>query len=289
MQTEQNFLADRLLHLQERAVEKKLQVSLIVDQSAFPRMAEAQRLLSGLDVRNVLKDMASADLDGASPLLLSWPQLASPPVALVRWLYTQGRCANAVSVLLSSLPPPQLHTELSQRTHVMLPGNLLMVLRYFDTRMLPLLPRMLAPEQYGAFTGCAAEWHYLGRDGALMQLPPPAVAHAGLYTSPLNLTDAQERLLLDDGLADSVIDQLLDADSPSLRGLDPAQQYERISPLVADAGRWGLSDTMEVLAYVDTALHEGGDFAQREPWSHRLAEFRRGEISLATALEGVPE
>lgn len=286
MQTQQNDLTACLSDLHSKAVEQQLQVSLLVDQSAFPRIAEAAPLLTRMDIRNVLRDATDIDLDGASPLLLSWPTLTSPPLRLAQWLYTQGRYANAVSAVLSDLNPRLLHAELRARTQVTLPGNLLMVLRYFDTRTLPLLPSMLTPDQYAAFMGCATEWHYLGRDGAPLQLPLPSGRHVGPYPSPLVLTDAQEQMLVADGLADSVIDQLLDAGSPSLRGLNPAQQYARIAPLVSDATRWGLDDTMDALAYVDAALHEGDDFAQREPWSDRLAAFRRGEIDLAAALEG---
>lgn len=286
MQTEQNDLTAWLADLHSEAVEQQLQVSLLVDQSAFPRIAEAAPLLKGMHMRNLLSDAADIGLDGASPLLLSWPALASPPIRLAQWLHTQGRYANAVSAVLSGLNPDLLHAELRARTRVTLPGNLHMVLRYFDTRSLPLLPRMLTPDQYAAFMGCATEWHYLGRDGALLRLPLPSSRHSGPYPSPLVLNDAQERMLIADGLVDSVIDQLLDAGSPSLRGLNPAQQYTRIAPLVSDATQWGLDDTMEALAYVDAALHEGDDFAQREPWSHRLAAFRRGEIDLVAALEG---
>lgn len=257
---------------------------MIVDQSAFPRIAEAQSLMKQLTVLNILRDPAPADLDGASPLLISGD--AQPLAKLARWLYTQGRYANALSVLATPLTSTALHAELRSRTQLLLPGGLLMVLRYFDTRALPLLPRLFAPEQYGAFVACTSAWYYLGRAGELMHLPAPQHRHAGAYPAPLLMNEAQERMLTDDGLADSVIDQLLDLGSPALHGLNPTDQYERIAPLVADAARWGLTDTLDVLPYVDTALHEGDDFSSREPWANRLQAFRSGQLPLADALQG---
>jgi hypothetical protein len=138
MQTQEIDLAARLSSLQSQAADQRLHMSLIVDQSAFPRIAEAEPLLDALDLRNVLSDLSNVSIDGASPLLLSWPSVAAPPVKLAQWLYTQGRYANAVSLLLSNLSPNELHAELRARAQVTLPGNLLMVLRYFDTRTLPL-------------------------------------------------------------------------------------------------------------------------------------------------------
>ncbi len=285
MSAENNF-AKWLAHLQDDAKARSLAVYLIVDQSAFPRMAEARSRLQGMTQRNILRDTNDADIDGASPLLLcdDGAEYARLP-GLARWLYVQGRYANGVMVLVSGLSTSELHTQLRLRTELMLPDRLRMVLRYFDTRALTLLPRLLSPQQYAAFTACATEWHYLSRAGELLQLPAAPLVQDSAYASPLQLNAEQEQILIDDALTDSVIDQLLDLNASTLHGLTPPQQYERIAPLVADARKWGLNDTLEALAYVDIALLQGAGFAGQEPWASRLAAHRKGELPLAQVFQ----
>jgi len=92
-------------------------------------------------------------------------------------------------------------------------------------------------------------------------------------------------MLIDDGLADSVIDQLLDQGAPALKGLTPPQQYECIVPLVEAASAWGIGDVIPALYFVNTALEVGRDFHAHEPWASRLQAFLAGKIKLEEALQ----
>lgn len=282
----ENQFAAWLGEVHALAQERMHEVYLIADQSGLPRLGEAQTMLQGMALRNILSSAPECEFDGASPLLVQTSGATPLRTArLARWLHVQGRYANCLAVLVSPLDITALHTQLRQRTELMLPGNLRMVLRYFDTRSLPLLPRLLTEPQYAAFTACATEWHYLDRAGEVQRLPAPAQPFAGEFTAPLEMTAAQEQMLIDDGLADSVIDQLLDARTPALMGLTPPQQYARIAPLVTAALHWGLNDTLPTLHFVGVALQEGDDFASKEPWAGQLAAYRSGKLELADALQ----
>lgn len=273
-----------IAELQHQAASEGEGVFLVADQSGFPRMSEAQPLLKPMPWCNLLSVSHDPQLDGASPLLIRLPAEASA-TRLLHWLYTQGRYANSLSVLTSPLGFGVLHTQLRQRTELELPDNMRMVFRYFDSRALPLLPRLLTPEQYAAFCACVSAWHYLDRAGAVRQLPAVEVATPPDFTPPIKLDVQQQRLLIDDGLTDAVIDQLLDQRAPAFRGLTPPQQYECVAPLVEAASAWGIGDVIPALHFVNTALELGRDFHAHEPWASRLQAFRAGKITLEKALQ----
>jgi hypothetical protein len=181
----ENQFAAWLGEVHALAQERRHEVYLIADQSGLPRLGEARTLLQGMALRNILSSAPECEFDGASPLLVQTSGATPLRTArLARWLHVQGRHANCLAVLVSPLDITALHAQLRQRTELMLPGNLRMVLRYFDTRSLPLLPRLLTEPQYAAFTACAAEWHYLDRAGEVQRLPAPTQPFAWRVRRP---------------------------------------------------------------------------------------------------------
>ncbi|MBC7993447.1 MAG: DUF4123 domain-containing protein [Rhizobacter sp.] len=282
--TTPEVFAARIAELQQQAASKGEGVFLIADQSGFPRMREAQPLLKPMAWCNLLNTSRDSHLDGASPLLIQLPADAAS-TRLIKWLYKQGRYANSLSVLTSPMELGVLHTQLRQRTELELPDNMLMLFRYFDTRALPLLPRLLTAEHYAAFFACVSAWHYLDRAGSVLQLPAAKTSTPPKFTPPIKLDVQQQRLLIDDGLTDAVIDQLLEQRAPGLRGLNPPQQYECVAPLVEAASAWGIGDVIPTLHFVNTALEVGRDFHEHEPWASRLLAFKAGKITLEEALQ----
>jgi hypothetical protein len=91
-------------------------------------------------------------------------------------------------------------------------------------------------------------------------------------------------MLIDDGLVDGVIDQLLDQRHPALRELSPPQQFDTVSPLVEAAGQFGIDDVLDALLFCCAALEHGQGFQTREPWASLLASYRLRQIGLQAAL-----
>jgi hypothetical protein len=183
---------------------------------------------------------------------------------------------------VSGLPPQTLRHELAQRARIMLPQNMPALLRFFDTRTLPQLPRILEPAQYAALRQPTAAWHYLDRWGVLQQLPAArADATAPL---PLALSPAQEQALVDDGLADAVIDLLITQRHPVVQDKTPPQQYEWVRPIVDAALAMGLGEPPQAMMFVAKAAEHGTDFHTREPWAGNLLRFRQGQCTWHEAL-----
>lgn len=259
---------------------------LLLDQSALPNFASFWSAIIANPWAPVLGNRAQQP-DGGAPLLIDISAIGAsiPLQRLILSLGDQAKYANCLSLLQSDSSCAHLAESLRLRAAAELTDRLAVVFRFFDTRTMPLLPRLLTPEQYAAFLACARTWHYVGRDGDVQPLPP-AAEHAGaVYESPLVFTAEQERMLIEDGVPDAVIDCLLDQRHPALQGLNPWQQYDRVSGLIDTACRCGLTDVLDSLQYCYAAFEHGDDFAAMAPWADRWADVRSGRISLELALQ----
>ena len=158
------------------------------------------------------------------------------------------------------------------------------LLRWFDTRTLPSLPRLLEPVRYAAFMACVRSWHFVDRYGEVRAAPPAETA-AGEFSAPMAFDAVQERLLIEDGNTDAVIDQLIEQRHPALFGMTPPQQFDLVAPLVESAAALAITEIHDLLRYCCTALTRGAGFEQRAPWAERLVLHRRGAMGLQDALD----
>ena len=257
----------------------------LLDQSALPQRGWLRRHVGRAQWVDLLSGKPETAFNGATPVLVRASGTtagAATPGSFVGELYRVGRFANAVSLLSSALSIDDLQAALCERSRIDLPGNLEAVLRYFDTRTLPLLPQLLTPQQYAEFTDNVHRWVYLDRCGTVQCLPTPTPLpgeHLPALTR-LKLDDAQEAMLIDDGLTDAVIDLMLTQRHTALLDRPPPEQFDIVDPLVRAARAGELTEPFEALAYAATALAEGVDFNQREPWLSRLKQYREKRCSL---------
>ena len=133
--------------------------------------------------------------------------------------------ANALSLLKTDQPLGQFLQSLCVRSRVELVGGLTAVFRWFDGRCLASLPTILSQDQWAFLCQPAADWRYVDRRGAWQ-----IVRLDGSITSlrTISLSQAQEDALVEDGVPDAVLDQLLSRFHPALDGLLPPQQYDLI-------------------------------------------------------------
>jgi Domain of unknown function (DUF4123) len=272
----------------DRSVESSVHAStyLLIDQSALPNVTSFWSAIDANPWAPILGHR-SGQPDGASPLLVDISAVGTSTSLqrLLRTLGDQGRYANCLSLIQSELSCMQLAQSLHLRSAAELPENLAVVFRFFDTRTLPLLPRLLSAEQYAAFVSCVLVWYYVGRNGDVLLLPPAAEFREQTYASPLVFTPEQERMLIDDGVSDAVIDCLLDQRHPALQGLSPPQQFGRVNSLLETARGCGITDILDSLQYCYAAFEHGDGFAASAPWADRWADVRSGRISVEMALK----
>lgn len=255
----------------------------LLDQSALPQSDWLARQIGRAEWIDLLAGKSEDRLNGASPIVVDAAgQSDVANLRLADQLNGAGRFANAIGLLGSTLPIEELQATLAQRARVDLPGNLEAVLRYFDTRALPLLPRLLSPIQYANFLVGVQSWSYLDRRGAVQSLPPAATESAMPAQAPIRLAfdDAQEAMLINDGLTDAVIDLLLTQQHPAVQELPPPEQFDLIDPLVDAARTGGLREPFEVLAFVGKAFVEGVEFSRSDLWRARVNDYLQQRCSI---------
>ena len=255
-----------LSSLIEQIVARREQSALLtywlLDRSALPLGRWLKDWSAGDAAVDLLGGRRSIEPTGVTPVLIHARSLHASPARTQRKLeelMSVAAVSNSVGLLRSTLTLEALQVALQARTRVVLPQGLQAVLRYFDTRALPLLPRLLTPAQYAWMLEPVSEWHYLDRWGQLRQLPAPVHSEAKtLQPQPdgLVLDEAQEAMLIDDGLTDAIIDRLLTQQHEALIEASPPEQFEIIDPLVNAARTAGVDDHAEVFALVVKSLQE---------------------------------
>jgi Domain of unknown function (DUF4123) len=255
----------------------------LLDQSALPPLPWFTEHLRQSNFMSVLQAEVRPALDGATPLLVAFDTASTQTFRFAQKLHAVAQFANAVCVLFSALPIAELQRALQTRLRIELPGRLAALLRLFDTRTLPTLPSILSAAQYAALMRGIEAWHFIDRWGALQRMPV-AQGDAAAAVEPLQLSQAQEQALIDDGLADAVIDLLITQRHPALLGKTPPEQFEVVQPLAATAQQLGLGEPPQALAFVVKAVEEGQNFHRRDPWAAALARFAAGRSGWEEAL-----
>lgn len=258
--------------------------ALLLDPSGTASPAAYWPLPPGTSFEPLLPGSA-VQPDGGTPLLIDVSDCGASPAGR-RWLETvssAARFANAISIVHSALTLSQLAAALRERTGAILPEGLRVVLRFFDTRVAPLLPRLLEPAVYDSFMACATQWWYLNRWGVPEQLAPAATTSA--FVGPLRFDAEQEALLISDGLCDGVVDQLLELRHPAMAGLLPPEQYERVKRWADAAARWNIDDVLAVTEYCCAAHEYGEHFADESRWREHLEAVAAGTLGITEALE----
>jgi len=250
----------------------------LIDQSAMPRPPWLRRHVSRKACWDVLRGTAVEEFDGASPVLVRCDaQAACSRLGTV--LHGQAQYACALHLLVSALDGSDLCAALRERTRLELPEGLPAILRFFDTRALPVLPDVLTPAQYAGLVAPVSAWWYVDRGGSLQPMPAPKADVPSMSLPPWILTQDQEQALVDDGLADAVIDLLITHGHPGMLERLPPQQYALVAPLVASARDYKLDEPPQALAFVAQALEGGEDFHLQQPWADRLRRHAAGQCA----------
>jgi hypothetical protein len=253
-------VADSLLEVTQAAESHGDHGYWLLDRSALPLRWLSEKLNCQLWV-DVLRGREAADRTAPTPVLIEASLDGQPDNRFTRFaneVHGVAAYANAVSFLTSPLKIDALQAALRSRARIELPQKLEVVLRYFDTRTLPLLPTLFTPMQYAAFVKDVTTWHYLDRRGELLCLPPAPLQQAGqlVAQAPWILDDAQEAMLIDDGLTDAAIDHLITQGLGDLLDLSPPEQFDKVDPVVMRARRQGVLEHTQVFEFVVDALNE---------------------------------
>jgi hypothetical protein len=187
--------------------------------------------------------------------------------------------SEAVSWLASPLDLPTLAARLVARLDARLSENMDVLFRYYDTRILSILPKVLTAEQAEDFFSVAQGWWYPSRNGALLPNSCTFAQDDG-FIAPFEFCQAQENLFLDATFPDAVLAALRDEQGDLLVGMTRGEQHALIVRQLAKANALGLDSMDDIKRYCLIALMEGEDFADRSPWSAKIVAVKNRSLTL---------
>jgi hypothetical protein len=257
----------------------------LVDSSQIPDFAKALRrgdlhkveYVSLFDMLEPAPEERGAGGD-AAPYLLSLDTGSTPDAALT---YTMQKALNtfAVSWLVSPLNRDKLAQRLVQRTEAQLTENVEVLLRFYDSRILPNVLSVLTPEQAATFSNAAQGWWFADRKGQL-QSCACRFAPEDPFQPPVAFSQTQEDKLTELAFPDAVLGQLQQTQSDLLAPMDRAQQHAFVTRQIAKVKELKLDSMVAILTYCVLALAEGEESLERLSPQDKIAAIKTGEVPL---------
>ncbi len=223
-----------------------------------------------------------------APILIDLGVASERPKTAVRilldWLLSTCACSNAVLLLRSTYAHRPLADALARRLNALLPDNMPVMLRYFDTRVFASLLAVLYPEQRRMFLGVATAWWWFDRAGTSHVVPSEPCANDELPV-PIPFDEAQQAALIDAADADAVVLQMLRQAPDMCESHTRGALHALVDACLPHARSHGIDDGREQALFCLTALEIGPAFYDQAPWREALQRRRQAGQSLAKLIQ----
>ncbi|NSX06298.1 DUF4123 domain-containing protein [Cupriavidus gilardii] len=247
----------------------------------------------GVTYRSLFDGHAEAGMKDIAPLLLDVETLPDGQCDRIRAdIRRLGSTRPCISLLKSARSLDDLAAHFSAYHVVDLPGQERMILRWYDTRILPTWWNVMTLAQCRAFGYGIDEWRYFDRYGAECRLPSitSPTDSVGLEFAPLRLTQSQYDDLLAAAEADVAIANVRNVIPDELRRVPMHTLYPFVDMQLAAARAHGLDDLDEQVQFLLLALYTSGRFAQHPIAQQRLKKPASEHAqSFADWTAGVPD
>lgn len=230
-------------------------------------------------------------LQDIAPLLVEMTGLdESRRRRMMSWLLQLGCAAPCLSGYESPLSLKTLASHLRKFHHVGLSEGQMMMMRWYDTRILPVWLQVLKPPQAKLFTSGLSSLAYLDRFGEVQVVqydnPPDSSDTPALSDLPLiQLDDDQFGVLVDASEPDQIADMLTNSVPDMASAIPLAERFAFIERHRRAALALKIDSTLERCLYCSLALLYGENFAQEDRWKAGLERVSRKEISLEELVQ----
>ena len=244
----------------------------VIDSAQRPYFHERLDRL-GMSYCSLFDGQAEASLKEIAPLLVEYIEhehARGLPTEIERL----GTLKPAVSLLDSDLGMHDLARHFRDFHLVKVPeqGGRDMLLRWYDTRILPVWSNLLDPMQRATFFKDISRWRYFDRFGELQQLTlPEPLSDALPALPPLRLTPGQYAQLLDACEPDVAIAQLRRVIPDEIRKVPAQKLYPFVSQHLEDSRAHGVAQLDDHVQYLLLALYTCGGFSKHPSVIERLA------------------
>jgi hypothetical protein len=206
-----------------------LSLYALVDHAGAVGLLKRLRERPGTPWINLLSGAQDEYAIEAAPLLLALTETNQQ--AWLYWLYNACRESTSLTLLHSKMDLQPLAQGLKSRLDVMLPDGMPVLLRYFDTRILESLLRVLDSHQQTGFFGLASCWLWLDRAGEIQRHVAESL-DGDTWPASFHFSEQQQNAMIDAAEADVLVQQM------QLHGMDLCSGYSRaaLHALAREAG-----------------------------------------------------
>lgn len=205
---------------------------------------------------------------------------------VMQWICKNGAANSCVLLMTSPLSIQKLAGRLTMRLDAMLPDDMPIMLRFFDSRVFEELTAALSPEQKPIFLSTAHQWWFADRRGQLQKVDA-TFSEIDQFNSPLLLNAKQESTLIDASEPDQVAEMLINGTPNDYAQLALTDRYDFIVRHMTAARGIGIEPTHEIGLYCALALLHGEHFAAEPNWQNTLQQVKLGKLSLQEAAEQI--
>ena len=204
------------------ATSADLRFYALINHGGMPGLVQ-QLTQTKHDWRNLFQGSTEENAMSVAPIVLPLERNPTSGTGqrMLKWIAEHGTYSSSVLLLASPLGMEALARRLASRLDAVLPGNINVMLRYFDTRVFAELMAVLDAAQKAAFLSPASQWWYVDRRGALQSVPATFASHDP-WTAPVALDMAQQNSLIDASEPDQIA-ELLQSSVPDEYGQLPRQ------------------------------------------------------------------
>lgn len=242
----------------------------IIDSTHRPHFHERLETFQ-VPYMSLFEGHAESRLIDIAPLLMKCDEAVMVDgMGVLRHVIKLAQERPAVSFVESALDLEELARHLRAFHLVKLPGRKEMVMRWYDTRILPVWMDILTEAQRAGFLVGIDCWTYFDRFGQEQVLSLPQDRPAFAELPPIVLDQAQYEALNASCEADVLIAHLRRVTPDELRGIDYARLYPFVLEHLSASRNHGLRSIDEHVQYLLLALYTSGGFHAHPEVAQRL-------------------
>ena len=216
-----------------------------------------------------------------------------------KWIATQGKSKPCISVFATDQDFSAVFNHLSKFTQVLMPGDELIYLAFWDPAILGTLigqrddltlyvqGPVLNPEQKILFTSAIEYWWYWDRSGRLHVVEASA-CQAPPITSPLRLSQSQVDDLVEASVPDHILYYILLNQPMLLFDVEEPRRYDMVKEALHKARNIGLSSMSDLVNFACLELIYGDRMQVDERICRLLDDVKDGKSNLADIVEKMP-
>ncbi len=207
-----------------------------------------------------------------APLLFELNRQEPAHQRLLKETESIGSHNPALSIIDSSADLATLARHLRHFHLVGLPNSRQLLLRWYDTRILPTWLKVMTPHQQSGFMQNVNQWQYWDRYGELKNLYWDKSVHP--ISPPYHIGEDQHQYLLNESQTDSVIAQMRRIIPQQIRKISYKTIHPFLEQHIKSARQLGINSIDDLVQYGLLAIYTSGHFIEHKAIAQELRRER---------------